>query len=242
MSESDAGPGRAPMPEDWERALAVVAHPDDMEYGAAAAVARWTGMGKQVAYVLATRGEAGITSLPPDECGPLREDEQRRSCAVVGVTDVSFLNHRDGLLEADLELRADLAEVIRAHRPEVILSINYRDTWGMPGWNHVDHRNIGIALLDAVRDAANPWVFTDRGEAWEGVRFAAFGGSPESTHWVDTTASHAAGVESLAEHSTYLDHVDDTPGATQEWLSNMAAEQGKRFGVGYATTFEVVPL
>lgn len=230
------------LPEDWERALAVVAHPDDMEYGAAAAVARWTGAGKQVAYVLATRGEAGISSLPPDECGPLREAEQRRSCAAVGVTDLSFLNHRDGLVEADLELRADLAGAIRAHRPDVIISINYRDTWGMPGWNHVDHRNVGVALLDAVRDAANPWVFGDRGEPWEGVRFVAFGGSPQATHWVDTTATHDAGVASLAEHRLYLDHVDETPGATQDWLSNMAAEQGARFGVDYATTFEVVPL
>lgn len=119
-----------PMREDWQRALAVVAHPDDMEYGAAAAVARWTSAGKEVAYVLVTRGEAGISSLPPGQCGPLREEEQHRSCAVVGVTDLSFLDHRDGLVEADLKLRADLTGAIRHHRPEVILSINHRDTWG----------------------------------------------------------------------------------------------------------------
>ena len=71
-----------PMREDWQRALAVVAHPDDMEYGAAAAVARWTSAGKEVAYVLVTRGEAGISSLPPGQCGPLREEEQHRSCVV----------------------------------------------------------------------------------------------------------------------------------------------------------------
>ena len=61
-----------PMPEDWNRAVAVVAHPDDLEYGAASAVARWTGQGKEVAYLLATRGEAGIAGLPPDKTGPLR--------------------------------------------------------------------------------------------------------------------------------------------------------------------------
>src|SRR5262249_62302419 len=66
-----------PMPEDWERAVAIVAHPDDLEYGAAAAVARWTGQGKHVAYVLATRGEAGIEGMAPDVVGPLRVDEER---------------------------------------------------------------------------------------------------------------------------------------------------------------------
>ena len=53
------------FPEDWERGLAVVAHPDDMEYGAAAAVARWTAQGKRIAYVLVTDGEAGISTMPP---------------------------------------------------------------------------------------------------------------------------------------------------------------------------------
>jgi LmbE family N-acetylglucosaminyl deacetylase len=77
-----------PMPEDWTSALAVVAHPDDMEYGAASAVARWTAAGKDVRYLLVTRGEAGIASMPPAEVGPIREREQRRSCAAVGVAEV----------------------------------------------------------------------------------------------------------------------------------------------------------
>lgn len=77
-----------PVPEDWHRGLVVVAHPDDIEYGAAAAVARWTEQGKDIRYVLATSGEAGIAGLHPAESGPLREAEERRSAAVVGVTDV----------------------------------------------------------------------------------------------------------------------------------------------------------
>ncbi|MER6983240.1 PIG-L family deacetylase, partial [Streptomyces carpinensis] len=72
-----------PMPDDWRRALAVVAHPDDLEYGCSAAVAHWTDGGREVAYVLATRGEAGIDTLEPDRCGALREREQRASAAVV---------------------------------------------------------------------------------------------------------------------------------------------------------------
>ena len=66
------------LDEDWQRAVAIVAHPDDLEYGAASAVARWTSKGKEVSYVLATSGEAGIAGLSPREAGPLREEEQRR--------------------------------------------------------------------------------------------------------------------------------------------------------------------
>ena len=75
----------APVPEDWSRALAIAAHPDDLEYGASCAVARWTAAGKQVAYVLATRGEAGIDAWPPEKTAPIREAEERESERLVGV-------------------------------------------------------------------------------------------------------------------------------------------------------------
>jgi len=88
-----------PFPDDWQRALAIVAHPDDLEYGSASAIARWTSEGREIAYVLVTSGEAGIDGIPPAECGPLREGEQRASAAVVGVTSVEFLGHRDGVIE-----------------------------------------------------------------------------------------------------------------------------------------------
>ncbi|MEZ5381675.1 MAG: PIG-L family deacetylase [Microthrixaceae bacterium] len=242
MSQDDDRPGWHPLPEDWDRALAVVAHPDDMEYGAASAVARWTAAGKHVAYLLVTRGEAGISTMAPEECAPLRAAEQRRSCEAVGVSDLSFLDHPDGLVADGTELRADLAEAIRAHRPEVIVSINFRESFGGPGWNHADHRHVGVALLDAVRDAANPWVFTDRGEPWDGVRFVAFGASPQADHWVDTSESHAAGMTSLREHRTYLEHVEDSPGATEQWLTQAAADLGESLGVRYAAAFEMVPM
>jgi LmbE family N-acetylglucosaminyl deacetylase len=88
------------FPSDWDRALAVMAHPDDMEYGGAAAVAAWTQAGKQVVYLLLTKGEAGIDSLPPEECAPLRVEEQRASGRIVGVDEVEFLDHPDGTLRS----------------------------------------------------------------------------------------------------------------------------------------------
>jgi LmbE family N-acetylglucosaminyl deacetylase len=233
------------LPEDWGRALAVVAHPDDLEYGAASAIARWTAQGKDVRYVLVTRGEAGIVDRPPSEVGPLREREQIASAAVVGVQTVEFLDHSDGLVEPGLVLRRDLARVIRRHRPEVVVSINHRDSWGPGTWNHIDHRVVGVALLDAVRDAANPWVFTDLvdegREPWDGVRFVAFGGSTEPSHYVDVTDTIGLGVESLKAHEVYLAALGD--GAMSDpdtFLREFARSVGAQVGVEYATAFEVI--
>ena len=162
-----------PVPEDWTTALAVIAHPDDMEYGAAAAVARWTALGKRVVYILVTDGEAGIATMSPAEVGPLRRAEQIAACQEVCVDSVEFLGLADGLVTEGLALRQRLCAVIRQHRPDVVLSINFRDSWGGPSWNHADHRAVGRALLDAVRDSANPWVFPDAGTPWPNVRFVA---------------------------------------------------------------------
>src|SRR5687767_9689436 len=99
-----------PVAEDWERALCIVAHPDDMEFGAAAAVARWTGQGKEVVYCMVTSGEAGIDGLDPDECRTVREAEQVESARVVGVSDVEFLGLPDGIVEYGVPLRRVLTQ------------------------------------------------------------------------------------------------------------------------------------
>src|SRR3954463_45410 len=115
MSTDTAAPRPAartellPFPDDWDRAVAIVAHPDDLEYGAAGAIAGWTAAGKQVAYVLATRGEAGIDGMDPAKTAAVREAEQYAGAAVVGVTSVEFLDHPDGFIEHGLPLRRDLA-------------------------------------------------------------------------------------------------------------------------------------
>lgn len=236
----DSAPPLDPFPEDWHRALAVIAHPDDMEYGAAAAVARWTAQGKHITYVLVSDGEAGITTMDPAVVGPLRRTEQITSCEIVGVRDVEFLGWPDGLIVEGLELRADLAAAIRRHRPEVVLSINFRESFQRGGWNHSDHRAVGTALLDAVRDAANPWLFTDRGDAWDGVRFTAFASSPQSTHGVDTTATFDIGVRSLEAHRVYLEHLGGEMSSPDSFLRRGAAAAGARLGVELAVSFELI--
>ena len=127
---TDDLPALEPVPEDWEVGLAIVAHPDDMEYGASAAVSRWTDQGKTVAYALVTVGEAGIDGMAPEEAGPLRIREQYAACEAVGVTDLQILGHPDGMLEYGLRLRADIAGAIRRVRPEMVITLNHRETFG----------------------------------------------------------------------------------------------------------------
>src|SRR4051812_10726295 len=207
-----------PMPDDWQRALVVAAHPDDIEYGAAAAVAVWTAAGKEVRYLLATRGEAGIAGMPPSEAGPLREGEERRSAAKVGVREVEFLDHRDGVLSHGPELRRDLAGAIRRHRPELVVTMYGGDTWTPPGvsqvaLNSADHRALTRSVLDAVADAGNEWIFPDLvEEPWRGVQYIAVqavGG--EAPHLVDVSSGVEAAVASLTEHRRYLEVLSDVP-------------------------------
>ena len=211
------------FPDDWERALVVVAHPDDVEWGASAAVAAWTAAGREVSYLLATRGEAGIEGVPPAEAGPLREDEQRAAGRAVGVAGITFLDHPDGRLEEGLALRRDLAAGIRRARPHVVVTLNPGERWGTgPGapWNSADHRALGRSLLDAVGDAANSWIFpelTAAGlEPWAGTRWVALAGTPTPTHAVDVADHVEAAVASLAAHHGYLAALDpDRPPAEQ---------------------------
>jgi LmbE family N-acetylglucosaminyl deacetylase len=231
-------PTMEPMPEDWERAVAVVAHPDDLEYGTASAVARWTAQGKDVSYVLVTDGEAGIDVMAPDKAGPLRQEEERRSAAVVGVDRVEFLGHADGLVENGLALRRDIAGALRRLRPDIVLTMNFELSWGDSGnVNHADHRATGLAVLDACRDAANRWVFPERGEPWGGTRHVYVAGASQATHFVDVSATIDAGVASLREHSVYLAGLgrDFDP---DEFLRNMAGFAGMVAGCEYAVAFQ----
>lgn len=230
-----------PMPEDWDRAVAVVAHPDDLEYGVASAVARWTGQGKEVVYVLATRGEAGIAGMHPDQVGPLRMEEERRSAAVVGVREVEFLDHQDGLVEYGIGLRRDLAAAFRRLNPEVVITMSFDLTWGEEGpVNHSDHRAVGLAVLDACRDAANEWVFPEAGPQWTGIR-DAYVASGNPTHFVDITGTIEAGIASLRAHRAYIDGLgrDFDP---DEFLRNMAGFVGLAADCEYAVGFRRYPM
>ncbi|MCF6521505.1 PIG-L deacetylase family protein [Streptomyces sp. JJ36] len=254
MSQQDAVFGEEaaqlePMPEDWRRALAVVAHPDDLEYGAAAAIAEWVAAGREVGYLLVTRGEAGIDGMDPREAAPVREAEQRASAAVVGVREVAFLDHRDGVIEEGVALRRDIAAAVRKWRPELVVTLNHHDTFGGVAWNTPDHRAVGRATLDAVGDAGNRWIFTDQLEKeglepWGGVRWVAVAASPEPTHAVEVgERSIERAVASLAEHRAYLTALSDKEPEeyAREFLGRSLEMVSGRFGGRNGVSFQLYP-
>ena len=235
-----------PLNEDWQRALCIVAHPDDMEFGAAAAVARWTDQGKWVGYTMVTSGEAGIDGLNPDDCREVREAEQIESARIVGVDTVDFLHQPDGILEYGVALRRLLAAEVRRHRPEIVITGNFHDTFGGRNLNQADHIAVGKAVLDAVRDAGNRWIFSeqlvDGLEPWGGVREVWAAGSPKAEHGVDTTATFDRGVESLKAHAAYIDGLGWENWDPAEFLEGFARQAGQQMGVTFAATFEVFPM
>ena len=231
-----------PLPEDWKRAVAIVAHPDDLEYGIAGAIARWTAQGKEIAYVLATRGEAGIDGIPPDDAGPLREEEERRAAAIVGVGHVEFLGHPDGGVKYGLELRRDLAGAIRRLRPDILITMNFDLTWGLKGSvNHADHRAVGLAALDAGRDAGNRWLYPDLGEPWKGAKAAYVAGAEHPTHFVDVTKTIDTAVASLGAHKAYLDGLGGGFDPDR-FLRGAAQSMGQAVGCDFAILFRRLTL
>lgn len=239
----------SPLPyyqdEDLRQVLCVAAHPDDLEYGGSAAVARWTARGAEVSYLLLTAGEAGMRSLEPEEAAEVRAEEQRRACELVGVTDLVILDLPDGTLEASLDARRQISRRIRQLRPEVVLT----PTWELEvawGLNHADHRAAGLATLDAVRDADNPWVFRELMyqellEPWAVRELLVFGDA--ATHVIDISGEPLQrGLASLEAHEQYLAELGG-PAETRQMLESMAAEQAKGLsGVDHALGVAVHPM
>lgn len=215
-----------PFPEDWQRALVIVAHPDDMEYGGAAAVASWTDAGKEISYVLVSSGEAGIEGTDPHVAGPLREDEQRASCERVGVGEPEFLGFPDSDIQDSPELREALAERIRDLRPEGIITLNFRDTWGGDFPNQDDHMNTGTAIVAAAEEAG-------------GVGWIAASNSPEPTHAKDVSGLEDLAVAALRDHAAYLEGLGGEEDSL-DMLRDGLAGGGKQFGVRSAVVFELL--
>ena len=158
-----------------------------------------------------------MAGVPPETAGPLREEEERRSAAVVGVTEVEFLDHRDGVLVAGPDLRRSLAGAIRRHRPELVVTGYFGPTWTPPGvspgyLNSADHQALGQSVLDAVADAGNEWIFPDLSEEpWRGVTYIAVSEMLDPPHEVDVASQVEAAVASLSEHRRYLELLSDVP-------------------------------
>lgn len=228
---------------DVQRALVVVAHPDDAEYGISALAHAWSRAGVEVTYVLMSRGEAGISTMPPAETAAVRAEEQRRACERVGARLV-MLDHPDGLLEPGLGLRRDIAREIRRTRPQVVVITTWEveTSWGL---NHVDHRVTGLATVDAARDADNPWVFPELVDEegltpWGITWLLVAGTTPDAAIALGREDVEAA-VDSLRLHEAYLEALPGHPDPG-EFLPEMLTGAGQRAGVDFALPVRAVRM
>ena len=214
------------------RILVIVAHPDDVDFGAAGTIAQWTDAGIDVRYCIVTNGDAGGSdpSISRADMGRLRQAEQTAAAKQVGVTELTFLGYPDGRVEATLELRKDLSRVIRMVRPDRVVCPSAERNDTRIGTSHPDHRAVGSAALDAVYpDSRNQFAFPEllaeeKLEPWT-VREVWISASPEPTHYVDITDTFPRKAAALRAHASQIADFDQL----QERLLGMTtrlAEQG----------------
>ncbi|MFK8023874.1 MAG: PIG-L deacetylase family protein [Ilumatobacter sp.] len=233
------------QPDELERVLAVMAHPDDVDFGAAGTIAGLTDAGVEVVYCLVTDGQAGgfDRSIPRPEMAEIRRREQTAAAKAVGVTDLRFLGHMDGEVVADLDLRHDISAVIRDVRPQVVITqLPMRDLASTYG-SHPDHIATGEATFAAVYpDARNPFAFPGRPitevEDWAVSEiWIPFGPDPEGV--VDITAQLDRKLEALLCHESQFPDPDGLVERVSTWWQGIAAGHGLPEGAS-AEAFRVV--
>jgi LmbE family N-acetylglucosaminyl deacetylase len=230
-----------------ERALVVVAHPDDVDFGAAGTVAAWTASGIEVSYCLCTDGDAGgfDPDVPRSEIAGIRQAEQRAAAKEVGVEDLVFLGYPDGRLTPSIELRRDISRVIRQRRPQRLLMQSPERSWVRIGASHPDHLAAGEAAICAVYpDARNPFAHLELAaeglDAWTVPEvWIMAGGGGVANHHVDVTDTFDRKLAALRAHVSQTAHMDDLEGMLRGWLGPNAVAAG--FGEGrLAEGFRIV--
>ncbi|MFN2569942.1 MAG: PIG-L deacetylase family protein [Candidatus Dormibacteria bacterium] len=229
-----------------KRALVVVAHPDDVDFGCAGTIAKWTGEGIDVSYCMITSGDAGGFDNAVDraEMARIRQEEQCAAAAEVGVSDVVFLGYPDGRLSVSIELRRDIARVIRQRRPDRVISQSPERNWQRIQASHPDHLAAGEATIAAVYpDARNPFahpeLLADEGLKEHTVRELWVAGMDSPDTFVDVTETFDRKVAALRRHVSQVAHHDDLEGMLRGWLT-MIAERGGLPEGRLAEAFRVV--
>ena len=220
--------------------MVIMAHPDDAEFTSAGTVALWASGGCQIAYVVCTDGNAGShePGMTQEKLAAIRQAEQRAACRVLGVESVVFLGYPDGQLEPSLPLRRDLVQVIRQHKPEVVITGDPTMLFHSDEYiNHPDHRAASLAALDAVAPAAAmPLLWPETG-APHRVRRVLVQGSAEANLWIDITTTIERKIEALRQHASQLTGWDPA-----EMIRAWAEETGKEKGLAYAERFRAFLL
>ncbi|MEU6078610.1 PIG-L deacetylase family protein [Micromonospora sp. NPDC047074] len=208
-------PASAPVLADVVRALAVFAHPDDVDFGCAGTIATWVDEGIDVTYLLVTRGDYGaFEGVPRAEVTRLREEEQRAAAAEVGVRRVAFLDgYADGVLTPTIGLRRDITAAIRRFRPDRVLTSSPLRRWEhLAGPGHPDHLAVGEATTcavypDARNRFAHPELLAEGLEPWV-VREVWYAGGPAPDHVVDVTDRYAHKVAAMRAHRSQTGRMD----------------------------------
>jgi LmbE family N-acetylglucosaminyl deacetylase len=231
--------------EKIKRVLCVVAHPDDIDFGFAGTVATLTAHGAEVAYCLITSGDAGGdgSTHTKEERAAIREAEQTAAAAVLGVSDLTFLKWPDGLVEPTILLRREIARVIRAKKPDLVITQNPERNWERIYGSHPDHMAAGEATMRAVYpDARNPHAFPEmlrEGFEPHTVPTVWIGGHPNATLAVDVTKKIDHKLNALLSHQSQVGHRDDLEKMIKEWAKTNAKTAGMEKG-RMAEIFKVV--
>ena len=237
-------------PDDGvRRVLVVTAHPDDVDFGAAGTVAAFTAAGLEVTYCIVTNGEAGGSdrAMSRADMAALRQDEQRAAAAVVGVSDVRFLGHPDGMVQATPGLRRDISRVIRDVRPERVVTQSPDRIWEAIYASHPDHLAAGEATVCAVYpDSRNPFAHpelleAERLEPWTVNELWLMGPGKEPGIGVDTTATVERKIAALLCHKSQIPDPDGITARMWEWARAQAESAGLAEGSG-AELFRVIRI
>jgi LmbE family N-acetylglucosaminyl deacetylase len=235
-----------PIPDsEIKRVLVVSAHPDDSDFGASGTLASWIKQGIHVSYCICTNGDQGgeESGIPVEEMPAVRQREQRAAGAALGVTDITFLNYRDGALEPTLALRKDIVRAIRIAQPDRMIIQSPERNWERIGASHPDHLAAGEAAIQAVYpDARNPFAFPDLLAAgikpWR-VKEVWITAHAASDHYVDITDYFHLKMAALHEHASQTAHNSEMENMVRSWGERNAAAGGLAEG-RIAEAFKVV--
>ena len=222
------------MPAEVHRVLVVAAHPDDVDFGSAGTIATWTDAGLEVSYCIATAGDAGgfDPAVPRSAIAGIRQEEQRKAAAAVGVTDVEFLGYPDGQLVVSIALRRDITRVIRRVRPDrMVVPSPERDLRNVYG-SHPDHQATGEAALCAIYpDARNPYahpeLIAEEGlEAHTVPEVWVTSPNDRADHYVDISDTFDRKIAALRAHASQTTHMTDLEERMRAWGSLQAKAAG----------------
>ena len=246
MSEEQQLKAEAPLTTPY-KIVVIVAHHDDIEFGAAGSIANWVQQGAEVVYVIVTDGSSGSNQpgVVRAELAETRKQEQIAAAAVVGVSKVHFLGYLDGTLEPTLELRRDLTRILRAEKPDRVVCQDPTTVFAFDSYiNHPDHRAAGEAAVYATFPSSEtrpifPELLEEGLEPHK-VKELYLTLTVNPTHFVDVSTTIAKKIDSLRAHVTQLGTDEDFENGAYKWVMEWSSASGKMVGVEHAEMFKVM--